>query len=667
VDGAAELARVVSAWLVVAAVVLVGVSGFPGLLLERKEAAGERIATVLLVAGSGCGLAGVACSAFGATATRIDLPWSVPAGAFSLSVDAISAMFLTQIFAIAGLGAVYGLEYWRQADHPGNAQKLRLFYGLMTAGMATLVMARNVVLFLAGWEIMALAAFLVVTTEDELAAVRDVGYLYLVATRLGTLCLFAMFALLHVATGTFDFGTAAAQGPLATAIFVLALAGFGLKAGIMPLHVWLPGAHANAPSHVSALMSGVLIKMGVYGLVRVCALFPTPPLWWGGLIIFLGLTSGVLGVAFAIGQHDVKRLLAYHSVENIGIICMGLGLAVMGRSLERVDLVALGLAGALLHVWNHGLFKALLFLSAGAVHHATGTREIDRLGGLLKPMPWTGLAFLLGAVAICGLPPLNGFVSELLIYLGSFHTVTGPGDRLWLVGALLAAGLALVGTLAVACFVKVFGVVFLGEARTARASAAHECGRLMRWPMGVLAASCLAIGVAPALVAPVLERAVTAWAPESASGRAPLWQVAPFGAVSLGAVAVLVAVGIVGIVLRFRIRHTVAVGSVGTWDCGYPEPTPRMQYSSSSFAQMLVRTFAWALWPDERAPAIAGLFPHRASFHSQVPDVVLDRVALPVARGVGCVFRWLRWVQLGSINVYLLYILLTLVLLLAWR
>jgi formate hydrogenlyase subunit 3/multisubunit Na+/H+ antiporter MnhD subunit len=235
----------------------------------------------------------------------------------------------------------------------------------MTAGMATLVVARNSVLFLVGWEIMALAAFFTLTTEDHLPAVREVGYLYLLATRIGTLCLFAMFALLHTATGTFELVTPPANTGLSTAIFLLALAGFGLKAGLMPLHVWLPGAHANAPSHVSAFMSGVLIKMGIYGLVRICSLFPNPPLWWGGLILCLGVVSGIFGVAFAIGQHDLKRLLAYHSVENIGIICIGLGLAVMGRSLGRFELVALGLGGALLHVWNHGLFKALLFLSAG--------------------------------------------------------------------------------------------------------------------------------------------------------------------------------------------------------------------------------------------------------------------------------------------------------------
>jgi hydrogenase-4 component B len=654
-----------TAWLVVAAVVLVGTSGVPGLLLGKQSTAGERVATMLLVAGSGCGIAGALLAVCGAPSAGLDLPWHVPGGAFSIAIDGISAMFLVQIFAISALGAIYGLEYWRQVDHPHNGRKLRLFYGLMTAGMAILVVARNAILFLSGWEIMALAAFMTVTTEDHLPAVREVGYVYLAAARLSACCLFAMFALLHAATGTFDFFTPQALAGSSTAIFILGVVGFGLKAGVMPLHVWLPGAHANAPSHVSALMSGVLIKMGVYGLVRLCSLFSNPPLWWGGAILALGVISGVLGVVYAVGQHDLKRLLAYHSVENIGIIWMGLGLAVMGRSLGRGDVVVLGLAGALLHVWNHGLFKALLFLSAGSVVHATDTREIDQLGGLLKPMPWTGLAFLLGAVAICGLPPLNGFVSELLIYLGLFHVVTGPGDRIWLAGAFAASALALVGALAVACFVKVFGAAFLGDARAARARAAHEAGRVMLLPMGLLAGGCVLIGVAPTLVAPVLGRAVSAWAPEWGTERAPLAHLAPLGAVTMAAVAVLLALGIVGAVLRARTRRA-APATVGTWDCGYAAPGVTMQYSSSSFAQTLVRTFSWALRPDEHAPAVLGVFPGPASFHSHVPDVVLDRVVRPAAHGVARVFGWLRWLQRGSINAYLLYILITVVLLLLW-
>src|SRR6185436_7593134 len=242
-----------------------------------------------------------------------------------------------------------------------------------------LVISSNAVLFLVAWEVMALAAFFLVSTEDKQPAVRESGLTYLIATRIGTLFLFAFFALLRTVNGSFDLHAPAidASRPIAAAMMILALAGFGLKAGAMPLHLWLPGAHANAPTHVSALMSGVFIKMGIYGLVRFLSFFPTPPAWWGTLVLALGVVSGVLGVVFAIGQHDIKRLLAYHSVENIGIILMGIGIGLLGRTYSDPAVFALGVGGALLHVWNHGLFKALLFLSAGSVVHATHTRDID--------------------------------------------------------------------------------------------------------------------------------------------------------------------------------------------------------------------------------------------------------------------------------------------------
>ena len=253
---------------------------------------------------------------------------------------------------------------------------------------------------------------------------------------------------------------------LAGVLFLLAVIGFGTKAGFMPLHVWLPEAHPAAPSHVSAVMSGVMIKTGIYGLMRAFTFLGTPPLWWGWVLVAIGLTSGVLGVLFALAQHDLKRLLAYHSVENIGIIALGLGVGLLGMSTGSPVLIVLGFGGALLHVLNHALFKGLLFLGAGAVVHGTGTREIDQLGGLLKRMPWTAATFLVGAVAISGLPPLNGFVSEFLIYLGAFKGGISTGGPVAVPLLALIAGLALIGGLAVACFTKAFGIVFLGEPRS---------------------------------------------------------------------------------------------------------------------------------------------------------------------------------------------------------
>jgi hydrogenase-4 component B len=623
----------------------------------------------LAVAGCLVGLAGVGAYWAAGDGPGLTLSASAPAGAYRARVDGLSALFLVPVYLVTLLGSVYGLGYWRQSDHPANGRKLSLFYGLLAAGMAVLLVAADGFVFLVGWEVMALAAFFLVTTEDHEREPREAGWVYFVATHFSTLCLFALFAVLFAATGSLDLNPAPADRmspATSTALFVLALVGFGLKAGVMPLHVWLPGAHAAAPSHVSALMSGVIIKMGVYGIVRFTAILPHQRPEWGAVVVGLGAVSGVLGVAYAVGQHDLKRLLAYHSIENIGIIVMGVGLAVLGRSLGRPDWVALGLAGALLHVWNHALFKALLFLSAGSVVHATHTREIDHLGGLARPMPATALCFLVGAVAICGLPPLNGFVSEFLIYLGLFRTVSASNGPA-LVGAFAVPALALIGALAVACFVKVFGAVFLGTARSEHTRHAHESPPTMVLPMGVLVACCLFIGLFPARVAPALARGVEAWAPgtSSAAGAAGL---APLGWVSVMGFALLGGLLVAAVALRRFLRgRPVAEGA--TWGCGYAEPTPRMQYTSSSFAQMLVWLFAWALLPRTRKPKPRrlGLFPGKSGFHSEVPDAVLDRAARPAFGAGAWLLSKLRVFQGGNIQVYLLYVLLALLVLLIWR
>lgn len=643
-----------SSWLVIGGIVIATLSG----LLSLARRSGERLAATLMALGCLAASTGAVLALLGYTSV-LDAAWDVPGGRLRFGVDAISAMFVLPIALVSALGAIYGIEYWH--DHASSGHKLRACYGILTGGLLLLVCARNAILFFLGWEMMALAAFLLITTEDEEPKVREVGYVYILATRLGTLCLFAMFALLAAATGSmnFDDWRPAFEGPLRDAIFITAILGFGLKAGFMPLHVWLPGAHASAPTHVSAQMSGVLIKVGIYGIVRITAMCDQPPTWWGLSMIGLGVTSSVLGVAFAIGQHDLKRLLAYHSVENIGIIALGLGIALLGRSLGRVDLVVLGLAGALLHVWNHGLFKSLLFFSAGAVVHATGTRDIDRLGGLWRKMPRTGLAFLTGAVAICGLPPLNGLVSELFVYLGLFRAVAETSAAVWLVAMIAAASLALVGALALACFVKAFGSVFLGAPRSQDCVAARDPGRAMLAPMLVLGLLCVAIGVGSPLVAPILDVAIADW----------------FGAqlpTSIGTVAPLAQLAVISGTLVILLWMWIARAmkpvpqAVGTWDCGYIAPSPRMQYTSSSFADMIVRLFAWALRPFRHAPSFREPFPPAAAFASHVPDTVLDSGVRPLFSLIGRAVARLRPFQGGSLHRYLLYILITLLALLLW-
>ena len=654
--------------LVLLGIAIAAVSGVPGLFVSRSSSIGQWLSVLLAMAGSVCGLSGVSLFWTTGDSAPIVRPWAIPGAEFHVAMDGLSALFLVPIFLVSMLGSVYGLGYWKQAEHLTNGRKLRLFYGLLPAGMALLVIARNSILFMLGWEVMALSAFFLVTTEDHVAEVRATGWLYLVSTKFATVSLFALFALLHAVIGSFTLEPlkdGSLTHGMATAIFVFTVIGFGLKAGLMPFHVWLPSSHANAPSHVSAIMSGVIIKMGIYGIVRVTSLIPHPPVEWGGILLGLGAISGVLGIAFAIGQHDLKRLLAYSSIENIGIIVMGIGLALLGRSQGRAEWIILGLSGALLHVWNHALFKGLLFLTAGSIIHGVETREIDQLGGLAKRMPRTSICFVIGALAVCGLPALNGFVSEFLIYLGLFDTLKSDKGSAFAAAALAAPILAMIGALAVACFVKLFGAVFLGTPRSEHSRHAHESGLSMIGPMSVLAACCFVIGLAPTMVAPVLAKAVSAWAPELSGVESRLMVLAPLDWISVMALVLVAALAVTSLLLWIRLRGSV-VDKNSTWGCGFVAPTPRIQYTSSSFAEMLVNLFGWALRPRTQRPKVVALFPQRTDFQSEVFDPVLDEAVLPTFRFVADKFSWFRVFQQGRIQTYLLYIFGALLALLLW-
>jgi hydrogenase-4 component B len=642
---------------------LTALSGVPGLFADRQGRGGERLACLLVLAGMASSAAGVFAVLAAGTPALLTQPWAVPGGELAMRLDPLAAVFILPLCLVVGAGAVYGLGYWPQRDHPGNGRRFRLFYGLLAASMLLVLTADNGLLFLFAWEVMAVTAFFLVATEQDKAEARRAGFIYLVTAHAGALALFALFALLAQQTGSLHFPAAASlTGDSATLLFLLGLFGFGVKAGLMPLHIWLPIAHAAAPSHASALLSGIVLKTGIYGLLRLTSFFAAVPPWWGWTVLLLGIVSGVLGVALALAQHDLKRLLAYHSVENIGIITIGVGLALLGRSFALPELMLLGIAGALLHVVNHGLFKSLLFYSAGAVVHATGSREIDHHGGLLRQQPWTAVCFLGGAVAICGLPPFNGFVSEWLIYLATFAASRGEGLSLRL-AVLAAPALALIGGLAVACFVKVFGVVFLGEARTPRAAAVrHDAAPSMRGPMLALLLACAWIGLLPGGVAPLLQSAAAVWAPsmKTIPLTAPLAPLPVIGAA--GWVLLLYLAGL-GWWLRRRTRG--APRDVSTWGCGYLAPTPRMQYTASSFADFLVGQFRFGLWTERHGGKVRGLFPAASEFTSHTPDAVLDRVLVPGFRELARGCSWLRArVQNGRVPTYLLYVALTLLVLL---
>lgn len=647
---------------------LLGVSGISGLALTWRSPWGQRIATAFAVAGGVVGLTG-ACTAFSSGISgSLAFSWSIPGAAWEMSVDALGAFFLIPVFLMGALGSIYGSGYWRQSEHPGNGRRLRFFWGTVMAGMVVLILARNAILFLLGWEFMALSGFFLVGTEDHEPAVRRASWIYFISTHVATLTLFGMFVLLRHVTGSFQLRPIGIhETGLGTLywLFFMALLAFGIKAGLMPLHVWLPDAHANAPSHVSALLSGIMLKMGIYGMIRIFGYLPSPPVSWGAWLLFLGTVSGILGIAFAISQRDLKRLLAYSSVENIGIIVMGLGLAMVGRSVGRPDWILLGLSGCLLHVWNHSLFKPLLFMGAGSVVHAMHTREIEQMGGLAKSMPKTSLLFLVGAVAISGLPPLNGFISELLIYIGLFRTLPAEGTVAWTAGALAAPALALVGALAVACFVKVSGAVFLGAPRTERAHLAHEASGMMIGPMAVLAACCLAIGLGSRWLAPFLDQVVACWVPRESLNHVSLLSLVPFGWLTWIGTALGGATAVAFLLCEVWLRPGRAP-QVGTWDCGYARPSARMQYTSSSFADMLVRLFRGVLRPRSETPGIDGLYPKPSRFRSVVEDVVLVRFILPTIQTLTTLTDRMRIFQRGRMQNYVLYIFATVVVLLLW-
>ena len=659
-------------WLVGALGVLFG-GAFLCLVAVRRPSLARIVGPSVTVGGAVLGLVPAVIALTGGSVPAMCLPWSMPFGSLSVEMDALSAVFAAPTLFICALAAVYGAGYLLPLEGKRNTAVSWFFFNLLTGSMLLVVVARNAMLFLLAWEVMSLSSFFLVMFESEQESVRRAGWTYLIATHIGTAFLLLLFALLGRRGGTLDFaGFALADaGPgLAGVAFILAVVGFGTKAGFMPLHVWLPEAHPAAPSHVSAVMSGVMIKTGIYGLVRTLTFLGAPPPWWGWALVGIGAVSGVLGVLFALAQHDLKRLLAYHSVENIGIIALGLGVGLLGMSYGSPVMAFLGFAGGLLHVINHAIFKSLLFLSAGSVLHASGTREIEHLGGLLKRMPVTGLVFLVGSVAICGLPPLNGFVSEFMIYMGSLSALAGPA-RLP-VGALAASvvvvgSLALIGGLAVACFTKAFGVIFLGEPRTAHAGHAHECGPAMRIPMAILAAACLVIGLTGPIMMELLRSAVaviagggmgaeasTAWAGDS------LWMITAVSAGLLGLAGLLALV-------RVRLLSRRAVDEAFTWDCGYAAPTPRMQYTASSFADPITRLFRVFLRTRRRFVPPAGLFPGASSFSTETPDVYRERMYRP---GFAAAERFLarfRWLQHGRLNVYILYVVLALLALLAWK
>jgi hydrogenase-4 component B len=621
------------------------------------------------------------------------LPTLIPYVQFTVRLDPLSAFFGLLVSLLSFALSLYSLGYARGFYGRKNVGVLGAFFNLMLLATTLVVMADNAFFFLMVWEIMALSAYCLVSFEHEKPETRSAGVLYFVMSHIGTGCIMLGFLLLFQAAGqasgnygpeTYSFASFHALTQNADwlssgsrdAAFLLFLTGFGVKAGIVPLHTWLPAAHPVAPSNVSAFMSGVLIKTGIYGMTRVFFYFlGTPPIWWGVAVLSIGTISAVLGVLYALMQHDLKRLLAYHSIENIGIILMGFGASLMFLHTNHPLLATLALIAGLYHTINHAVFKGLLFLGAGAVLHATHTRDMEQMGGLAKRMPQTAFFFLVGAVAISALPPLNGFVSEWLTYQSLLQGFGTTDSLLRLMFPIGGALLALTGALAAACFVKAFGITFLAQPRSKAAAQAHEAPLTMLLGQGVLVAACVFLGLFPTVFLRVLDPLTQQLTGQQISQLLTLANGLVLSGVnqSGGTVSTL-GITLLGLCLLslpfvlwlvFARRAKTRIGP--TWDCGLKGLTPRMEYTATGFSKPIRMIFKALFRPRrevQREYDFSPYFTTSIRFEAQVEEVFETRIYRPLNRWVLWASRRMRALQAGSLQAYLIYIFITLLLLL---
>ena len=602
----------------------------------------------------------------------------LPGVNFSIYIDSLAAFFLLVIFGLYLAVAVYTWGYCRKFTAE-QVKYLLALGNLFVLAMVMVIIADNALTFLLVWEAMSLVSYFLVVFDHQDGRSRQAGFIYLVMTHIGTVFICLAFLLLYRYNGSLDFAAFRAgagqvgQGA-AGVIFILALIGFGTKAGIIPLHVWLPRAHPVAPSNISALMSGVMIKTGIYGLLRVTFDFLGPgPIWWGYVVLALGAVTALLGVMYALMEHDLKRLLAQHSVENIGIIMMGVGAALIFRSLDLKLLTALALTAGLYHVLNHAIFKGLLFLGAGAVDYATHTRDIEKLGGLIKRMPWTAVFFLIGSISISALPPFNGFISEWLTFQSLLQLgLSFPGSVIQVVPLVIAALLGLTGALAAACFVKAFGITFLALPRSTRASAAKEVPRSMLVGMGLLAIACLVLGVLPGavvrLIDPInaglvgvkLANGLSSSMVVLGAPAGPVPGLAPY-VLAAGALILVPAALVLTLMMGGRTKKTVGE----TWNCGVPLE-PQMEYTATSFAKPIRIIFQSLFQPDRQVNKEFSHFPYftkRITYHSQIKPVFEDYFYYPARKMLIWASVRIRYLQTGSVHSYLAYIFITLLIL----
>ena len=597
---------------------------------------------------------------------------------FGYSVTPLSAWFLMVLGLIAIPVAVYSAGYFDHAVAPSRMAVVGAGFNVLLGAVEMVFVANGVLAFLFAWELMTLATAALVATEHEIRATRRAAYLYLVMSHVGTGCLVAGFLVLTAKAGSSSFTALLAghlvTGPLRTALFALFFVGFGVKAGIIPLHVWLPEAHPAAPSSISALMSAVLITAGIYGLFKFCAFgLGVPTMRWGLAFMAAGTLSAILGVLYALTQSDIKKLLAYSTIENAGIIVLGLGAAMVALAFNRSELATIAVAASLAHTLNHAVFKGLLFLGAGSVAMSTGTRRIEEFGGLLRRMPWTGPFFLIGAMAISGLPLLNGFTSEWLTFQALLLGFASTPGLLRLNFPLAGAVLALTTALAAACFVRAFGITFLALPRSRESADAHEAPALMLVPQASLAAMCIALGLFPGVMLRALGSVMASLpglesrAHLASSGLAMTSGLGTFDHVvpALLGVALL---GAFAVAAGLTMRAWAAARRVTTWGCG-GELTAKNEYTAAAFSKPLIMIFRAVYRPTREVEALAEVspyFPREVRFRAAIEPTFERYVYGPLLRAVLKTADGLKVLQAGSLHAYLAYVLVLGVALLLW-
>jgi hydrogenase-4 component B len=614
------------------------------------------------------------------TSVRWSIPSGIPLFSYSFSCDALAGFFNLTLAILAGAVSIYSFSYLKEFEGRRNLGFFGFLYHLLLLSLAIVFTAANALLFLIGWEVMALAAYGLVTFYHEDQETRRAGLLYIVMAHIDAGCLLLGFALLIHVSGSAEFASfrnAAAQlsNSQQALAFVLFFLGFGIKAGVIPFHIWLPAAHPVAPSNISSLLSGIVLKAGIYGMARIFLdALGVLPSWAGLLVLILGVSSAVLGVLYALMEHDLKRLLAYHSIENIGIILIGLGAALVFRVAGHPQLAAVALIAAMFHTLNHAIFKCLLFLGAGSVLHSTGTRNMEEMGGLIRSMPATAVCFLIGAVAISGLPPLNGFVSEWLTYQSLLAGFGATGGLTRILFPLAGSMLALTGALAAACFVKAFAITFLALPRGAESRSIHEAPRSMVAGMGGLTVACLGLGLGATWFLPVFDGMTEQLLGQrvgsnlvSRHGFVLSEGLRHGGTVSTAAIAIgLLFLLIPGALLVSIGARRFATRRGPAWDCGLPGLTEENEYTATAFSKALRMIFSVLYQPRREIQAVFDVspyFPKEIRFESEIEPTFEKRLYVPLKDLVLWFSTRMRAIQAGSIHAYLAYIFITLVLL----